>query len=69
LHPRAANLRARLTWNRPVEYGDEARPRDVGNRSRKSVVPDHPLEARAFHSNLDLKSSPQNSCSSLPALS
>jgi len=66
LHPRAANLRARLTWNRPVEYGDEARPRDV---SRKSVVPDHPLEARAFHSNLDLKSSPQNSCSSLPALS
>jgi hypothetical protein len=69
LHPRAANPRARLTWNRPVEYGDEARPRDVGNRSRKSVVPDHPLEARAFHSNLDLKSSPQNSCSSLPALS
>ncbi len=34
------------------EYGDEARPCDVGNRSGKSVVPDHPLDVQAFHSNL-----------------
>src|SRR5271165_3811013 len=34
------------------EYGDEARPCYVGNRSGKSVVPDHPLDVQAFHSNL-----------------
>src|SRR5277367_5448923 len=34
------------------EYCDEARPCDVGNRSGKSVVPDHPLDIQAFHSNL-----------------
>jgi hypothetical protein len=34
------------------EYGDEARPCYVGNRSSKSVVPDHPLDVQAFHSNL-----------------
>src|SRR5271165_5576128 len=33
------------------EYGDEARPCDVGNSSGKSVVPDHPLDVQAFHSN------------------
>src|SRR5271165_5904554 len=33
------------------EYGDEARPCYVGNRSSKSVVPDHPLDVQAFHSN------------------
>ena len=33
------------------EYGDEARPRYVGNRSGKSVVPLHPLDVQAFHSN------------------
>ena len=34
------------------EYGDEARPCYVRNRSSKSVVPDHPLDVQAFHSNL-----------------
>src|SRR5271165_2629338 len=34
------------------EHFDEARPCYVGNRSGKSVVPDHPLDVQAFHSNL-----------------
>ena len=34
------------------EYGDEARPCDVANRSGKSAVPLHPLDVQAFHSNL-----------------
>ena len=34
------------------EYFDEARPCDVGNRSGKSVVLDHPLDVQAFDSNL-----------------
>jgi hypothetical protein len=34
------------------EYGDEARPSYVGNRSGKSVVLDHPLDVQAFDSNL-----------------
>jgi hypothetical protein len=34
------------------EYIDEARPRYVGNRLGESVVPEHPLDVHAFHSNL-----------------
>ena len=34
------------------EYGDEARPSYVGNRSGKSIVLDHPLDVQAFDSNL-----------------
>src|SRR5208283_5600850 len=33
------------------EHFDEARPCYVGNRSSKSVVPLHPLDVQAFHSN------------------
>jgi hypothetical protein len=39
LRARVANLRACLTWSRPVEYGYEARTRDVSNRLARLWFP------------------------------